>query len=208
MVGSVVGITALLVSVGVSCSQKEIVVDGPRSTSTINRPDGGASDSDVMAVVARLSQGGGSPDAASKAALMAVGLRTVGMTPEEAACVSSAPELEASTTSSPAASPVAGVPLEVLVRCVGNDRLLALSAAPKIDLSAVSREEIAAAIAPIAKASFTANGLNDNEASCLVDAAVGSLDDAGLASLVGGSGGGVGTDADAVRKCLTPARCR
>lgn len=210
--------TALLVAGG--CSRQEIVVDGNRpadagqagsstlpagGASSASPADlGGATEEQVARVITRLAaapiKGLGPAD---RRALLAVGLRAAGLTAEEAGCITSDPLVGDDPT---AASPVQGVPPEVLAKCLPGSRLSVLASNPSLDLGAIDLDDLGAVITPAARSALEAAGLQPAEADCVAKAAAAKVDVVGLAGLLGGVGTVPPIDAATVTRCIGASR--
>lgn len=216
-----IAVVVLILGAG-ACSREEIVVDGGRradaaqagsSTSPSGNAStgaGGAADSgdvtgeQVDRVIARLSaapiSGLGS---AERRTLLAVGLRAAGLTAEEAGCITSDPQVGDDPT---AASPVQGVPPEVLGKCVPGPRLSELASNPSLDLDAIDVTDLGAVITPAVRSALEASGLQPAEADCVAKAAAAKVDVVGLAGLLGGVGTVPPIDAATVTRCIGASR--
>lgn len=218
--GPIVGGLALVVLLGASaCSREEIVVDGSRPgattqsvPSTPSTEDAGgtatnpgeAPTSAAARVAARLSAAPvGALAPAERRSLLAIGLRAAGLTAEEAGCITSDPRVGNDTS---VASPVQGVPPDVLAKCVPGPRLAELATNPSLDLGAISAGDLAAVVTPAVTSALAAAGLQPAEADCVAKAATAAVDVSGLGAFLGGSATVPTIDAAMVTRCVGASR--
>lgn len=209
-----VGLLGVLLGAA-GCSRQEIVVDGDRPAGTAQSGSptvssggapaaSGATDEQVARVITRLAvapiQGLGP---AERRTLLAIGLRAAGLTAEEAGCITSDPRVGDDPT---AASPVQGVPPEVLAKCLPGPRLSALASNPSLDLGAIDLDDLGAVITPAARSALEAAGLQPAEADCVAKAAAAKVDVVGLAALLGDVGTVPAIDAATVTRCIGASR--